>query len=113
MDKFTAVKVKRWLQECLDTHESCNKAANLCTIWSSDILLIVNAMSHDDKMPRRLLMFSSQDTPNIRVIEIGATNQLIPYVALSHRWGKDESCVATRENLDTLKSTGMNLELLP
>ncbi|KAF2666503.1 hypothetical protein BT63DRAFT_472858 [Microthyrium microscopicum] len=113
MERFSARKVKTWLQQCLDTHESCKKAARLCTISSSDNMLMVNDLGHDDKMPRRLLTFSSQDTATIRLIDINVTSQPIPYIALSHSWGKNESCIATKENPEELKTTGIRFEDLP
>ena len=66
-------------------------------------------------MPRRLLKFSTQlsDGSRIKIVEIDATPEEKPYVTLSHRWGKDETCKTTTENLGELKTDGLIFKDLP
>jgi len=110
---------KGWLEECLSAHDSCRKRARLYTIFSTDNSNLCNSLNHDDLMPRRLLAFPPSSTEEFRtcgvvkLVELGKTEEELPYVALSHRWGGKESCIAKKSNIESLKSEGVPFAQLP
>jgi len=110
MDTINIERIKGWLQECTDNHESCRKQAQLCTIWSSDNMHIVRDLGHEDQMPRRLLEFPTDGNGSAKLVD---THEPTPYLALSHRWGEKETCICTRENLEDLQRDGLPISSLP
>jgi hypothetical protein len=104
---------RNWLQQCLKEHDSCKKKATLAMIFSTDNMHIVRDLDHDDRMPRRLLWIDpGTGSEHLNLVEVGKTTDEIPYIALSHRWGRGETFKTTKANIDKLKE-GFGLPDLP
>lgn len=103
--------VKGWLEQCLSHHDSCRKRARLCTVWSTDNMHIVRDLVQGDNMPRRLLKISQ--TPVASNVILVQLKEEAPFVALSHRWGKTETCITMKSNVEELETCGLALEQMP
>ena len=88
----------------------------MSTIWSSDNMLTVTDLDHGDMMPRRLLRFplQIQSESRVKLEEISKTEEVPEkYLALSHRWGGEESFRTTTENVEAMRSEGVAFKDLP
>ena len=88
----TAKFTRSWLTECLESHSLCRQPAEMATVWAIGSLHQVRDLGRKDRMPRRLLAVGSE---SIRLEDISPTQEIRPYVALSHRWGTNETCKTT------------------
>lgn len=103
---------RRWMQECIASHDSCLKKARHSSIFCTDNLHLINDLDSSGLIPSRLLTFGT-DTEVVRIAESSSLSPDIEYVALSHRWGTNETCRATTENLKELIEGGIPFSQLP
>src|SRR6478609_8711174 len=84
---------KRWMQECIGSHESCRKEVRASTIFCTDNAHLIVDLEGG---PSRLLMFSPGNDltalldGSVHLVESDSVKPSIQYVALSHRWGKND-----------------------
>ena len=64
----------------------------MATVWAIGSLHQVHDLGRKDRMPRRLL---SVEAETASLVDIPATQEIQPYVALSHRWGATGTCKTT------------------
>ena len=103
-----------WLAQCRDLHEACHQRASLKTVFAIGSILQVQDISNADCMPRRLLTFPAEgDCDTLRLVELSPTANVLPYAALSHRWGAHEPLVLTRASLAAWRADGRKLADLP
>ncbi|CAM1503023.1 Fc.00g077990.m01.CDS01 [Cosmosporella sp. VM-42] len=74
-----ATTIKKWLQECLDNHSTCQQFATV---------------TKPKPLPKRVLDLSND---KVVLIETGLREDL--YVALSHCWGKEQILITTKETM--------------
>ena len=108
---------KTWLLECEENHESCRKKPRFSKI--SDMgdpvfgaAQVVNDLDHASAMPKRLLSFHLHPTEQDAVKLVDVTEP-VRYAALSHRWGQDDHCKTTKDNLESMQAEGIPMQNLP
>ncbi len=83
-------RIRVWVTQCETSHEQCRSTA-------------------PKPLPRRVIdVGSSQSNP--RLVE--TKNENIPYIALSHCWGTDQTFTTTKSTIDE-RYAGFDLSVLP
>lgn len=86
-----------WLQQCLDTHRSCNEARNQSP-WYPTRLLDVGDVT--------------AESSDVRLILSASETLIGPYCTLSHCWGHSRFIQLNRDTERSLRS-GVSLEQMP
>jgi hypothetical protein len=74
---------KAWLWNCLDSHTSCGP----------------HYPSTEDFVPTRLLDIGTTQSPALHLVPGASLNPKTRWVALSHRWGVNQTCILRSSNV--------------
>jgi len=72
----------KWLQDCQETHPSCRSRA-------------------EDWLPTRLIDVDTMETPILRLVSSTPLDPRALYIALSHRWGANQTFILRSRNVAT------------
>ncbi|OAL56187.1 HET-domain-containing protein [Pyrenochaeta sp. DS3sAY3a] len=84
---------RAWLHNCLTSHSSCKP------------------LQPEPWLPTRLLDVGSFDKGTMRLVLGASLDMDTQYVALSHRWGTDKTCVLNSTNLTTYQEQILQTDL--
>ncbi|KAH8803049.1 heterokaryon incompatibility protein-domain-containing protein, partial [Xylogone sp. PMI_703] len=103
--------------QCSVHHSSCQKKARHSQIFCTDNAHLITDLSGEGLVPSRLLVFplspSSLTSDNVSIVLSTSLSADTQYIALSHRWGTNETCRTTCANLDRLTEKGIPTVDLP
>ncbi|KAK4451246.1 heterokaryon incompatibility protein-domain-containing protein [Podospora aff. communis PSN243] len=84
--KETLCLAKTWLQNCQETHPSCQSRS-------------------DNWLPTRLIDVGTVDEPILRLVSSISLEPDAPYIALSHRWGAHQTFILRSRNVAAYHKT--------
>ncbi|KZL81380.1 heterokaryon incompatibility protein [Colletotrichum incanum] len=107
----------KWLKDCIASYPSCGKPPRHCTVFCSDNSLLISDLEGQGLVATRLLFFPlyppSDETDVVRLQLSESLSLDTRYVALSHRWGTNETCCTNKANLKEMIETGIQTSKLP